>query len=341
MLSKINLLWHFIRFMNLCITSYYGLRESLLYAANELEKLGYNIYDYPIKKKFIDAVPIDEFIGFVKDNQIQIILWWCIQVDTEDFERIKNETDAIFVYFNWDEPFNWILSDIINKAKFIDIAFVICKETLNRYANSGAKAYYLLPGFNPKVHFKKENPDYTCDVSFCLTNLYDNKKLYPDQYIQRKKIVQDIYDNQEKYNYTFHIYSPPKFKDMFPKSYQGPIRYDSTNELFNSSRINLCTHVICNKEGYLNERTILIGGSGGLLLIDPVKGLNQTIDPDNDCIVLKKSYIEQIKDILSDYEKYVPLKENIHKKFVNKYTYKHFALFIHEKLTDYKPLEHL
>lgn len=322
--------------MKLCVVSYYGPMESIELGENALKKY-FEVYDFPLFKYMFDQYDkvdnyVDIFMEFIMDNKIDIVLWWFMNIDTEKFIEIKQKTKVKYAIFNWDEPYNWKICDMVKKMKYIDTAFVTCKETLPLYIKNGTgNAYCLYPAFDKEInyvidHEKIDETIYECDISFCCTNLYENNRLYPNQFINRFRLVYNIYCNQQKYGYIFHIYGPKFLGELFPLSYKGFIKYDKLNNLFNYSRINLCTHVLCNKEGYVNERVILVGGSGGLLLCDEVKGMNKIF---SDIVVLKQTgYIEQIVDILKNYEQYNEMKNKFHMLCLEKYTYEVWAKFI-------------
>lgn len=329
----------------LCTISYYGPIETIGLAEKSLSDCNIEVYDFPLFKYMHDVFDkvdnyIDKLVSFVKDNGIEFILWWFINIPTDEFIEIKKQTNVKYLFFNWDEPYNWPQCDIINKMPYFDMVFVTCKETLSTYLNNGCKyAYCLYPGFSQERNFiiKEMNSElyakYSCDISICCTNLYENNELYPNQYINRKKLISDIYNNQTEYGYSFYIYGPESLKELYPLSYRGFAKYDELNYIFNYSKINLCTHVLNNKKGYLNERVILIGGSGGLLLVDSVDGINEIFKLNDEIIILDKHYyIQQIKSILNDYDKYIDVRKAFNDTCIKKYTYNNWANFIYNKI---------
>jgi hypothetical protein len=326
----------------ICIITYYGLNESLGCAAESLRKYNYEVSDYPLLKYINERVPnyIENLINFINENNINYVLWWCMNISTNDFGKIKDGTKAKFLFYNWDEPYNWKHLDLHNKAKYIDAAFISCDETRSRYCNRGTKiAECLYPSFDQKMFYPIKDindfefQEYSCDISICITNLYDNELEYPDQYINRKLLIDAVYENQKKYNYTFNIYGPEKLKHLYPLSYKKFIKYDQLNYVFNYSKINLCTHVLSNKKGYLNERIFLIGASGGLVLCDYVDDMEYVFDLNNEIIVLDKYfYIDQIHKILQNYDDHLQIRQNMNVKCVEKYNYSKWAEFIDTSL---------
>jgi len=328
------------------ITNYYGLIEALQLSANALSKLNNEIYDYPLFKYSRDLNDKlenyeEHMIKYVQDNQIDVILWWYAGIETEKMEIIVNKTNVKNIFFNWDEPFNWKSCDIYNKAKLWDAVFVSCKETLQQYLDHGTKkSFYLLPGYDEKTHYpifecnqyiEDLEKKYTCDISICVTNLYENLNDFNAQYLNRRPFLDNLYNNQDKYHFKFFIYGPEFLKNIYPKSYRGFISYENTKYVFNYSKINLCTHVISNKYGYINERCILIAGCGGLLYVDPVKGIEEIFQNNVNCVHIdKNNYLSQISSILHNYSKYYKIRHNIYNTSKN-FTYDKWA----EKISGY------
>jgi hypothetical protein len=317
---------------------YYELKESLGLAADALREFGHQIASFPMYQYMYDAydkIPnyCEKFIEYIKNNSFDYILWWFISIPTSDFIRIKLETGAKYLLFNWDDPFNWKLADLESKSAYFEAVFVTCNESKKWYLDNGTKlAYCLYPAFSPRIHYppyqisENEYNKYCCDISFCCTNLYEDDTIYPNQYINRKVLIDAIYHGQKEYNYVFHIYGPEKIGEIYPDSYRGFISYHESHLVFGCSKINLCTHGLGEVDGYLNERVFIIGGSGGLLLVDNPKGLTSIFDPETEVIIIdRENYLPQIREILDNYQEYAPRKENLYQKCLQKYSYRQWA----------------
>jgi hypothetical protein len=295
--------------MKILIVSYYELKDSLLSAANALKNLGITVINYPLYQYAHDTHDkkenyADHMEEFILINNPDTILWWYFGIPTENMKLICGKSTK-HIMFNWDEPYNWNLNDIENKAHLFNSVFLCSSEKFDEYKKYGTKnAHLLYPGYDSNIYYPT-NIDYKCDISICCTNLYIN---YPNQFIDRKVLIDAIYENQEKYQYVFHIYGPKSFQTLYPKSYQGYAKYNDGNIIYNSSRINLSTHVQSNAKKYLNERTINILGAGGLLLVDRTTDIEDVLE--GGCIFIKKEgYIEQIVEILKNYDNYKNIKE--------------------------------
>ncbi|VBB18587.1 hypothetical protein YASMINEVIRUS_1050 [Yasminevirus sp. GU-2018] len=341
------------------IVTYYGIYEQFIYVTKALELMGYTVHNFSYMATFNeggDKKVVNDLKLLIEHVQPNYVLWWVFNIGEISLgEIVKASHTTKHLYYNWDEPYNWSLVDAGSKAKYISSAFITCSETTKKYIGAGAlHAYCVYPGYSPTLHRPKwlnaddtinnaminsinyVNPssseDYDCDISFVCTNLYDDPQQYPDQIVDRRKLVESIYVGQKIHGYTFSIYGPEKFREMFPLSYKGFVKYDDTGRVINRSRINMCTHVVGNKKGYLNERVFLILGAGGLLLVDPVPGVDNILTNGVNCIFINQTKIcQQIKSILNSYHHYEKIKQKGYETAKN-YTWFDWGMRIEEKL---------
>lgn len=327
---------------NVLITSYYGIREQLLEATTPLKRFGCNIFDFHLMEQIFSNPEkyVQEFIDIIQKENITTIIWWYMPVDNVLLEKMQSENITCKnIYYNWDDPFNRGFVDMLNKSKYLDVALISSKDTEYYLLNSCNEVETLYPGFSDTVHFpidlklnNEQKTFYECDISICCTNLYDDDLIYDKQYIKRKKLIDDIYNNQKIFGYTFKIYGPEKFAEMYPDSYNGFVGYYNTYLVFNHSKINICTHVISEFKGYLNERVFLILASKGLLFIDKTCDTEEIIKNNETCVVIDKlNYIEQINEIINNYSKYEIIKENGN-KIVNNYSWNHWAQNVYKHI---------
>lgn len=107
---------------------------------------------------------------------------------------------------------------------------------------------------------------FKCDVMFACTNLYESADVFPRQRINRRKLL-DALDAHPTVN--LHLYGPNRFKTLYPRSYQGELAYADTYAAVRTARICINTHVTSHGvQEYMNERTVVVLGCGGLLLTD-------------------------------------------------------------------------
>jgi hypothetical protein len=331
--------------MKILVLTWYGWKDALLAAKKSLEKIGYEVVEFPLFKFAHDIYEkrkdyLDYFSNFITSENPDIILWWCIQITYQEHEIIFNRHRSILhIFFSWDDPFIWECTEVTNidkKAKYFDIVFITCEHSIPFYINNGTKqAYCLHCGYDPVVNYPIENSNYKYDVSIGLTNLYENETVYKNQYINRKYFIDELVKQTDL---RIAIYGPEFLKKIYPNNYISYVQYSQLNQIINDSKINISTHVT-NKNKYINERCILIIGSGGLLYVDPIVGNESIFIEGENCIHIdKENFIEQIRYIIDNYEEYDPIRKNGHKLSEN-YTWDKWAAFIHDKIKDHEKLD--
>jgi len=339
--------------MKLLLIGYYHLAEGFLGAMNALRnKYKYDIDFFPLSaylniyntedtiahlKQFIlkkDCILLPEVIS--TNNQIpNVILWWNFSLDRESFLSVYNQDvphRISHIFYSWDDPFQTELmgpNDIFSR---MDIVFTCCKKSIQYYMNQGCKTvYYAKPGFDPQVHHDIEEQNYDCDVSIVCTNLYD-QPMHSGKAINRKHML-DLIKND--HSIKFCIYGPNKLHKMYPDNYAGYVNFKDTHRVFNKSKINICTHVRKNTGYmYINERVCQILGSGGLLFIDNVAGLDKIIDRKTECVVIDETNIlAQIHSILDNYAYYEVVKKYGRQHALATMTWDGWADIVHQGIT--------
>lgn len=312
------------------IVSYYHLKESLLCASESFINLGYDICNFPLFQYAYDKNDkrldyLELFLETIEKEEPNIILWWFFGISANDIQYIYNKNANLYhILYNWDDPFCWNSSEFPKKCKNFDLVISSCFETQSNYLKSNVKkVIYSLPPYSPSIYFPIDDIKYECDISFCITNLYESEGTYPNQFINRKYIIDTLYNS----DLIFHLYGPNYLRDLYPKSYKGYVKHDNLSDIFHKSRINLSTHIVSGKSGYLNERSILILASGGLLLVEP----NDILKNNENCVFLEEDFIEQIKGILNNYDDYEEIKQN-GIEFVKEMHWDNWAMQIHVEI---------
>jgi len=181
------------------------------------------------------------------------------------------------------------------------------------------------------IHFPEVDKSYECDVSFICTNLYEDKVMFPNNITNRREVITNIINN----GFNVHIYGPEHLKEIFPNQYKGFSHFLNNHKVFYNSKINLCTHGD-NGYKYCNERVGTILSSGGLMMCDKVDGIETILKHNKDFILFdENNYIEQIRDIINNYDRYVHIKENAVITARNKFSPKYWSEFIDSKIKNY------
>lgn len=329
--------------MKLLIVGWFHLINPIITAKDYFEILGYNVYFLPLlsyNKTFSGDNLYNSLNSFIKNIDPNVILWWNWECSSDVLLKLKlNTNNVIHCLFNWDHPF--CLSEWDNKknrqitSKNIwDIVFVTGDSKLQEYINSGSKeAYYLRMFADEEVHFPEKDKAYECDISFVLTNLYEDKNKFANQIFDRKTFINNIIKEKD---IKLKIYGPEHLKTEFPNNYCGFIHFMDNHKVFTNSKINLSVTEGVTSYKYCNERVGTILSSGGLLFCDKINGIEKILTDGKDCILIdENNYINQIKEILNNYDKYQHIKDNAIQTAKDKFSPKIWAEFIDKKIKNF------
>jgi hypothetical protein len=338
---------------NLLLIGYCNLEDGFLYAAKALEKLNYNIFFFPYLSYVMDKIEErDEIlVKIIKENNINICLWWNNAIKIENYEIIFNKLNNIpdnlikHYFYNWDpflynyDKYNSLLwkNRIIEKEKYYSMMHHVlsCFETEIKHfknLNSNFPIIYNHPGFDSNISYYIHDINYECDVSIVCTNLYKDNEEFPENTtnISRYLIVDKLYKNRDKIK--FHIYGVENFKYLYPDCYKGFIKYDECNKVFSNSKINLSIHPLVNElnskfsnEEYFSERVPQILGCKGLLMTNSY--LTNILKPNKDYIYIDNTidWFQTIINIIENNNTYNKIRENGQIKALQYYTWDNWA----------------
>tara|TARA_Y100000991_G_C21973257_1_gene350714 strand:+ start:488 stop:2545 length:2058 start_codon:yes stop_codon:yes gene_type:complete len=328
--------------MKILIAGWYYMIYPVVTAKEYFEILGYEVYFLPLlhyNQKFNGDKLFKSLNSFIKNIDPNIILWWNWECSEDILHKIKeNNQNILHCLFNWDHPF--CLSEWDNKhnrkitqKNIWDIVFVTGDCKLSEYLDSGSKeAYYLRMFADDQIHFPEGDKEYECDISFVLTNLYEDKSMFSDQIFDRKTFLENIIKEKD---IKLKIYGPIHLKNNFPDHYSGEVHFLNNHKVFYNSKINLCTHVT-NGNKYLNERVGTVLSSGGILLCDKVDNIDSILTDKKDYILIdQNNYIEQIKNILANYNEYKHIKENAVITAKKKFSPRFWSKYIDQKINNF------
>jgi hypothetical protein len=337
--------------MNLLIIGYCNLYDGFLYASNALKKLNYTIFFFPYHTYVIQKNNNRDnlLINFIKNNNIDVILWWYNNITFETINNIKNTFNIKNIFFNWDpflynyNKYNSLIwkERIDERLKYYPLmdSVLSCFEKEVTFCKTICNIYYTPPGFDKDVSKYEYNSDYQCDVSIVCTNLYDYTYEFPDEAtnITRYSIVYKLYEYRDKIK--FHIYGLEKFRSLFPDCYKGFISYNDSNKVFSNSKINLSIHPILyelNSENscqeYFSERLPQILGSKGLLVTN--SNLSSYLKKNIDYIHIDNSsdWFEKLMNIINNNDQYNIIRENGYKKALKYYQWDNWALHVNKSI---------
>lgn len=309
---------------NIVIISYYELKDYFLYVEKIFEQHKFTVINYSLFKYAYDKYDKIEHYEkhmneFIQSNNIDIILWWFIDVPLSVFNYIKqNNMDKLFIIYNSNDPIN-VNSELLDKIKLFDILVTSSNHNINLYKSyPNFKSVIFGPmGYDPILFhpisqndFINEYEEFNCDISMVLNNFFSNEQ-FPDQVVSNKDLIDNIINLCETNKYRLKLYGISLLKDLYPKYYCGIISYNNLNFLFNFSKINIINSPSKDIDTYINENVMQILGSGGLLLHDKTNNIDKILLDGTNCILYNdNNYCNLINDILSNYEKYVNIRKN-------------------------------
>ena len=329
--------------MKIIIVGWYYLIYPVVTAKEYFEILGYEVYFLPLlhyNQKFNGDKLFKSLNSFIKNIDPNIILWWNWECSGDILHKVKeNNQNILHCLFNWDHPF--CLSEWDNKQNrkitqknIWDIVFVTGDCKLSEYLDSGStEVYYLRMFADSHIHFPEEDKEYECDISFVLTNLYEDKSIFTDQIFDRKTFLENII--QEK-DINLKIYGPIHLKNNFPDHYSGEVHFLNNHKVFYNSKLSISITEGISGYKYCNERIGTVLSSGGLLFCDKINGLEEILTDGKDCILIdQNNYVEQIKTILANYNEYKHIKENAVITAKKKFSPRFWSEYIYNKINNF------
>ena len=324
--------------------TFYGLCDQIANAANSLKQSNYVIDDYPLFKYAFDSNEkkenyVEHCIDYVKESEADILIWWFVDIPVDELIMIREALSGkMFLLFLWNDI---LFTDNVKTLRFkqiFDMVYTSSKDSAQKFKNLGVKgAQVVYTGYDPKLFYtfnseeRKHYGEWECDVSMCLTKLYDNA--FPKQLIERKRLIDLIYSDK---TISFKLYGPPHLSQLYPDAYVKSLDRAETNIVHNMSKINISTHVDGYQDGYLNERVSLILGSGGLLYVDEVMGIEHLLT-EFECAFIDhrandEQILKQIHNIIQNYKAYERIKQRGQEVAEKHLQWENFACAVHRDI---------
>ena len=298
--------------MRISLVGAFNLADGYLGAAKALRKLGHEVLFVPayMYRSEFPETHVDLIAKDLEEQNPDVILWWRAEtLKASELGLMRKKFKQGFAFFSWDDPYQWEdpINQIDKKCPFLDVVFTCCQGSRAMYKRFGAKqVFYCLPGFDKEIHYPDYDENYKCDISLVCTNLYD-KIQTREPHISRRALIDKILEQIP--GVDLRLYGPAGFSEIYPQHYRGWVPFDQSRKVFSSSKINLNSHICPYAFMYLNERTTQILGSGGLLFVDAVNGIDK-IFKNNECVVMDpNNFTDQLKHILFNYAPYEEMRK--------------------------------
>jgi hypothetical protein len=301
--------------MKILFIGYYELKEHLKHIKKVLENYKYDVLNYPLFQYAYDSNDKlenyeEHLSNYIDDNDIDVILWWFLDVPVKVFKNIKKQFPSIYyILFNSDDPGS--INMAAPKCEIFDLIMSPCLGCTDIYKKYNDKALIIWNpcGFDPKYIYP-DVTEYDCDVSIiCYDLLMD--PYFSNQTVERKVLMDNVVEYCKNNNKKFNIYGTFALKEIYPDNYVSDVSYTEINSVINKSRINICTHTFNNYELGVTDMEFKILGAGGLLLMDSTEKIQEIFINGVNCMLYTKNdYISKINRILNDYGNYQKVKDN-------------------------------
>ena len=241
--------------------------------------------------------PIDDLRGImvrhVREFQPDLLFWALCKSDCP--EGLVRELRALrpqmkTVFHSFDDPYQHDEhGDLAQRwVDGFEYAVTCCADSVRWYAARGVKARVVYPPVDiDRYGSAQRRPELHVNFVMAGTNLYPSQR-YPAVLVDRSALVRrarkigslklyGYWDRQ--FAWGAPEFGVPELKDC----YGGFLHFDAQAEVYASADICLCSHVRPDGLGYLNERVLYVLASGGFLLVDRVRGIEDLFTPGVHC----------------------------------------------------------
>jgi len=301
--------------MRVVIVGYYCYADGVKAAGESLEKEGWEVTHFPLMEKISGDAWDEDLIDLLHPTKgVSVVLWW-YPIHQIPYQKVLNVVDSAAAfqrhfYFNWDPsylPYQTENSEEVSQKKekvYPLMDLVISANPLE--ASAFSNAVHCPPGFSSSYHYPEENSEYSCDISFVGTNLYEDEEMWPARFqlYNRGALLDLIYES----GLDLKVYGPPWLKERFPNAYVSSIPYHQTHLVFSNSLINISVNCV-SIDGYFSERVPQIIASRGVVYTDNHLGFG-FIEGADYVLLDRRDPVGQIKTLLSDKSKLIQMRNS-------------------------------
>ena len=283
------------------IISFYELKDYFLNIKKNFELHKFTVICYPLFRYAYDKHDKldnykDHLNDFIKEMDIDVILWWFIDVPCDVFAYVRDcNKERIFIMHNSNDPVN-INEELFEKARGFDIVVSTCGEQLYKIRSDVETVLFGPLSWDTDVFGRVgEGKGYDCDISFIVNDLFFDEKRFGDQIVKQKKLIDDIILLCEEGGYKLNLYGSAIVKGMYPKYYKEMVGYGKLNNVFNRARINIVNSCSGKVNLCIGEHVMNILGSGSLLLHDRTLGIEGVLVDGENCVLYGRDGYIQIR----------------------------------------------
>lgn len=284
----------------------------------------------------LDDLDINKLISEFKPELIITMGWGPENSSTKKQKKIYDSTINInvpHVYWATEDPTSAeVFTMPYIRRTHPDFVFTICRDMVGYYRRLGIPSEYLDFGYHPKVHYPIEfDPQYYSPVAI-VANGYPKKLSYFPNHFRfqsMKSLIKPLIENNIKINFYGNNWSDMEtlLGVEVPKEWiRGYIDYTIANKVYSSSDIIIGLQ---NLPTQLTQRTYEVLGSGGFLLTNNTREVNQVFKAGRDLI--SSSTPEETVELVNYFLQHPKERERIQKyglETVQKHSYKERAVYI-------------
>jgi len=237
-------------------------------------------------------------------NGAELVVWWQPRHSARagEIAQLRNAFPGVpWVMQSLDDPFILENRPGVRVFQSFDMAVTCCEGAVPWYERRGVAAIVGYPPVDRDLHGQAISCSKDrAPIGFVAWNVYANPARYPDVLatrldmaaVARKVARVRLYGGWGKKDGDWQ-HAPPAWRKDFHgyRAWNGPLQ-----RAFNSSKINLNSHVRPSALRYLNDRATLCPASGGFMLCDKVNGIEELFKPNVEAVFW--SSLEELRDKL-------------------------------------------
>jgi spore maturation protein CgeB len=298
--------------------------QSDSYIINAFQDMGHEVFFVDHRVQLENC--IQHLPAFIKENKIDMMLvLYLVPGKTYDAEFLKNLKMQFphIKYVSWifDTTIDGKLCDqnkqFVDLMKEYDYFFTVCRGQVESFRKQGVNAFFLQEGFCQYTYDLTDKFPKKYDVSFM--GQVGDKVVQKERFGFLERIV-NIFDNTIIYGPVLGpIDSIVKHHKLRPT-----LNDIEHSRVVAQSRINIGLSGWPEIDGYFSARNYRIMGSGGFLLCNHSKNIEEFFVPDKEIVLYEdiKDCIDKIKYYLSHEEERNEIAKNGKKRVVTSYLFK-------------------
>jgi hypothetical protein len=315
-------------------------KQSNVYIMNALSSLGHNVYFIDHRTELNNAIlDVPEIIlNFNPDIMLVLYLVPNHSYMPSYIRMLKKQFPKTrFISWIFDTTINGEFCDknieFINLVKEYDFFFTVVRGQVNSFRAQGVNAFFIPEGFDPNTPLSPNIIEQDIDVSFI------GQLGYPEIHKGRIEVLEKILDagfNLKLYGPHYHL------SQKLLSVHEGrPTNSDLEHSVIVSkSKINLGLSGWTEIDGYFSARNYRIMGSGGFLVANRGKNIEEFFEEDKEIVLFDTpdECVSKITTYLNNPDMRKKISISGQKRVIENYTFRHSFLKMFDIMTVTLPL---